>query len=85
VEQVAVRTTPPALVRSIFVGPRRYDIWRTVEILEGVRALPETAGVPLVTWVLHVRAPGLAYTSAYRGPPFPVTTGPRPLTRPADP
>ncbi len=71
-ELVAVGTTEPALVSSVFVGSRRYDSWRSVEILEGTRALPELAAVPLVTWLLHVRAPGLEYVSHYEGPPFPV-------------
>jgi hypothetical protein len=71
-EPAAPRTAEPALVSSIFVGPRRYDCWRTVEVLEGTRALPQIAAVPLVTWVLHVRASGLEYASVYEGPPFAV-------------
>ncbi|HEX9185855.1 MAG TPA: hypothetical protein VGB87_02200, partial [Vicinamibacteria bacterium] len=61
----------PTLVASLLVQARRYDVWRTVEVLEGSRA--EVPGaVPLAAWVLHVRGPGLEYESATLGPPFPV-------------
>jgi hypothetical protein len=61
----------PTLAASLFVEARRYDAWRTAEVLEGPRAgIPGT--VPLAAWVLHVRGPGLEYASSYLGPPFPV-------------
>jgi hypothetical protein len=61
----------PVLAASLFVEERRYDAWRSVEVLEGLRAeIPGT--IPLAAWALHVRGPGLEYESAYLGPPFPV-------------
>ena len=70
--RIAPRSTGPTLVSSIWVDRRRYDSWRTVEILDGLRAAPELASQPLVTWVLIVHGPSLEYLSLYAGPPFAV-------------
>ena len=69
--QLGVRTGEPVLEASILVGARRYDAWRMVEVSE-VPGVPAIEKVPLVVFVLRVRAKGLDYITSYLGPPFPV-------------
>jgi hypothetical protein len=62
----------PRLLGSLELEGRRYDCWRTVEAARSPAGRPDTAVVPLVSFVLFASGPGADYTSTYSGPPFPL-------------